>query len=63
MRKQKVVAYKYVGIIDRLKKDLSGREDIFCLHTMTDTFEQTRALDDRQFPFKRIVRVKITEMK
>ncbi|HRR48724.1 MAG TPA: hypothetical protein P5293_02055 [Bacteroidales bacterium] len=63
MKKQRVLEYKYVGVVDRLKKDLSGREDVFCLYTMTDTFEQTKALDCRMFPFKRIAKVKIVEIK
>ena len=58
----RVIIHKYVGVIDRVSKDGKGREEVFVLQSLTDSYEETHTLDDRMFPFKRIVKVKIEEV-
>lgn len=58
----RVITYKYVGVIDRISKDGKGRDEVFILQSLTDSYEETHTLDDRMFPFKRIARVKIEEI-
>ena len=58
----RVIMTKFVGVIDRITKDGKGREEVFVLQSLTDSYEETRTLDDRMFPFKRIVKVKIEEV-
>jgi len=58
----RVIMTKFVGVIDRITKDGKGREEVFVLQSLTDSYEETHTLDDRMFPFKRIVKVKIEEV-
>lgn len=61
-RDPRVITYKYMGVIDRVSKDGKGRDEVFVLQSLTDSYEETHTLDDRMFPFKRIAKVKIEEI-